>query len=247
MAKGYTKPVTPGNTPFTIPNALIEAQENFRAKRKLNRILKSKNVKDMQGNIGQIVDVFVKANFKKRGEWILGKPVLSFDRKAEIVIVPDKQGHVLRCATEDCRHSPLGSFAAEAQKRIYELKAEQDFLDPNYGDENKIFRLNADSQSSNDSDAEFNDTNRTTHKENPPITTNYKSGNNESLTVPSYDETDSEDDEEGHIGDEDHIMAMLERNNINTDVDMLPDNFSSTTAMTQKLANARNYLEKIAT
>jgi hypothetical protein len=50
-----------------VPDPIRASQDELIAKRKLNLILKSKNIGDIDINIGDAVDVYVHATASKRG------------------------------------------------------------------------------------------------------------------------------------------------------------------------------------
>jgi hypothetical protein len=61
QAKGYTRPVTTGVAPVTVPDSIRASRDELIAKRKLNLILKSKNIADIGTHVGGIVGVCVHA------------------------------------------------------------------------------------------------------------------------------------------------------------------------------------------
>eukprot|EP00173_Palmaria_palmata_P002678 Plantae.Rhodophyta-Palmaria_palmata.ctg2798.p1 GENE.Plantae.Rhodophyta-Palmaria_palmata.ctg2798~~Plantae.Rhodophyta-Palmaria_palmata.ctg2798.p1 ORF type:complete len:702 (+),score=86.29 Plantae.Rhodophyta-Palmaria_palmata.ctg2798:107-2212(+) len=235
-AKGYSKPIKSGGSPVVVPKELTEAQEEFIAKRKLNLILKSKNVYDIDISVGQLVDVYVKKANEKRGEWILQKKIISFDRSSGIVTIPGKKGRVLKCAIEDCRYSVATPFAFEIQKALDDLAEEQEVLIDGVIDEEddsmESQLSNSYSKQNYESDFVYSTGNVNVMSDAIP------SDDGISKAVPSYDESKSEESESeeqsaslnSDSSNNDSIMEMLESSNINgnsENVSELADNFAT--------------------
>lgn len=66
IAKGYTRPVIEGGFPFTVRNELIKAHESFLARHNFTLILISKSRTDIEINICELVQVFIKQPKDKR-------------------------------------------------------------------------------------------------------------------------------------------------------------------------------------
>lgn len=78
------------------------------AKRKLNIILRSISIAEMQGHVGKLVQIFI----CQRGSWSSPKPVLSFDSESQMVCVPGSEGRAIKAAVEDVCHAVTGNALA---------------------------------------------------------------------------------------------------------------------------------------
>lgn len=122
QAKGYTKPIN-GNPPKTIPDDIIEAQENLSAKRKLAMILKSKATIEEYVSVGDMIEVYHKTGMKKKGVWSTPKIVLSVDHDSRSVTVPGRAGKRSTVALEDIRKAlPENSFEETIQLSLDKLE-----------------------------------------------------------------------------------------------------------------------------
>ncbi len=143
MAKGFTKPISEFNEPIPIPEELISAHEELKAKRKLNLILRSHNFKLPPIKIGDMVQIYAKDGNAKYGKWLSARPVISIDTQAGSVTVPGSSGKTITAAFEDTRHAiiddNLASIISESIDKIDD--SIDDLLDgPQYevDEENKL-------------------------------------------------------------------------------------------------------------
>lgn len=81
FAKGYTGPVTRSIFPLKVPSQVLDAHDNLLTSRKVNHILCSKAITEENVNAGDIVQIYVKKQFEKRGKWSLSKVVLSYNKQ----------------------------------------------------------------------------------------------------------------------------------------------------------------------
>ncbi len=100
---------------------ILNAQKELIAKRKLNRILRSKAVTPPTITVGDVVQVYLKSENAKRGSWSAPKTVVNFDPESGIVTLPGKNGKLLRPAIEDVRYAVASPFAADVQRANDEL------------------------------------------------------------------------------------------------------------------------------
>lgn len=90
-AKGYMRPVTPTDSPISIPAEVLEAHTNLSTRRKLTSILRRKATTDLSFKVGDLVEVFAKQPIKKQGKWSLPKLVLSVNPKTQKEVVPGRK------------------------------------------------------------------------------------------------------------------------------------------------------------
>lgn len=86
LAKGYTRPAVSGSFPAPVPHDVLQAHEDLAAKRKLTRILRSKSIVDLPVNVSDLVQIFIKHEKQKRGQWSSPKTILSFDKNSGTVL-----------------------------------------------------------------------------------------------------------------------------------------------------------------
>lgn len=108
MARCYTRPVS-HHQPLMLPDDIRVAQENLLAKRKMNKILRSKSIQEIPVNIGDIIQIYTKLSHQKRGSWRVPKPVLPIDRGSRSVPVAGNNGRVKMAAIEDIRITTPGN------------------------------------------------------------------------------------------------------------------------------------------
>ena len=96
LAKGYTHPIHPNGPIVVVSDDITAAHETLIAKRKLNLILKSNSIEDIPLSAGDLVQVFIKREMKKRGKWSSSRPIMSFDKQTGIVTVPGSNGPQLK-------------------------------------------------------------------------------------------------------------------------------------------------------
>lgn len=71
------------------------------------KILKSKAITEIPISTGDMVEIYSKKDFEKRGQWSIPKKVLSVDQNARIVTVAGKNGKSMNVAFEDLRQPVL--------------------------------------------------------------------------------------------------------------------------------------------
>ena len=69
LAKDFTRAIVPDILPKIVPKDLVTARKTLIAKRKFNLTLSSKSTSVTPIQIGDLVQVFVKLQHKKRGKW----------------------------------------------------------------------------------------------------------------------------------------------------------------------------------
>lgn len=69
LAKGFTKPVETDSVQRILPADVRYAHEELKAKRKLNLILRSHKSSTQPIKTGDMVQVFIKNTYEKRGRW----------------------------------------------------------------------------------------------------------------------------------------------------------------------------------
>lgn len=122
MAKGYTKPVMCKTALSEVPDDDIDAHEKLRPRHKLALILKSKAVKEIPIQVGDLVEVYQKKQHEKSDKWSVPKPVISVDHAARSVTVPGSNNRPLSIALEDLRAAvPQESLASTVQLGIDKL------------------------------------------------------------------------------------------------------------------------------
>lgn len=122
IAKGYTKPINPDETPQKITEELVRARDILSAKRKLTLIMRTKATADPILHAGDLVQIFVKKGHEKRGRWLSPRVVLSVDTNAGTVSVPGSNGHKVVAAVEDTRPAIVeDDFAASIVESIDQL------------------------------------------------------------------------------------------------------------------------------
>ena len=129
FAQDFTIPIKPGTEPKFVPDDVINARDTLIAKRKLNLILRSKLTSEILVEIGDAVQVFIKLENEKRGNWSNPKPILEYDKPSGTVIVPGTNGHKIKAAVEDVLFAITNDeLALKHQQAIDELKASIDEL-----------------------------------------------------------------------------------------------------------------------
>lgn len=97
LVKGFTRQVTLGS-PVKLPSDIKEAHKELIARRKLNSILRSNAVRDPHIQIGDMINISVKRDNQKRGNWSHAKPVLKYDVESRTVTVPGSNGKFIQAA-----------------------------------------------------------------------------------------------------------------------------------------------------
>ena len=114
LAKGYTRPIRAGDLPVVLPTESLDTHDELLAKRKLNRILRSKTIQDKPIQVGDNVQIFIRQQSEKRGKWYSSKTVLAYDKDSGTVTVPGKNGRHVRAAVEDVRMAPSDNTLASS-------------------------------------------------------------------------------------------------------------------------------------
>lgn len=82
---------------------MLDAREKSHARRKSALIFNSKDVKEVHPSVGDLIEMFQKLDHEKGGKWSEPKPIISFNKKASSMRVPDKNGRVVVVAFKDTR------------------------------------------------------------------------------------------------------------------------------------------------
>lgn len=118
LAKGYTRPIS-NTLPVPVPHEILEAHNELIAKRKLNKILRSKAITDKRIKECDFVQLYIKKGLEKRGTWTPAKPVLKYDSHSGTVTVAGEHGKRVEAAIEDVCHSTIAnSLSHEIQSAI---------------------------------------------------------------------------------------------------------------------------------
>lgn len=106
LAKGFTHPTTSNPLDLTVPDDVRQSCDELPLRRKLDLILKSKDLHKVPLSVGDIVEIYQKHKNEKRGKWSEAKPILSVDKPARVIKVPGKNDREITVAFEDTR-APL--------------------------------------------------------------------------------------------------------------------------------------------
>jgi len=119
LAKGFTRPILKGQGIMQIPVEIVDAQETLKAKRKLALIMRSKSTRDNVVKPGDEVEVYLRKGKEKRGKWLSGRPILSYDHESRTVSIPGSNGRTMSAAIEDVRPAvEKDSFAQKVRESI---------------------------------------------------------------------------------------------------------------------------------
>lgn len=103
LARGFTKPVSTPTLVQALPNDIVTAHDSLQARRKLALMLRSKSMSEPVVTVGDTVEVYIKKDFEKRGEWSTAKPVLSVHQNGRSITVPGRNNQVRTIAFESTR------------------------------------------------------------------------------------------------------------------------------------------------
>lgn len=124
MAKGLHRPVIGDAEVKSVPHEIVEAHVDIKARRKLNRILRSHSHEYGPFKICDMVQVYVKADNTKRGSWSSARIILSINYDASSVVVPGRAGRRMSAAFKDVRAVPADNpLSTLVQYAIDELDA----------------------------------------------------------------------------------------------------------------------------
>ena len=127
LEKGFTRPIQRRAKQKFVQHHVIKARDLLMAKRKLDLILRSKSTYEIPVKIGDMVQVLIKLQNEKRGNWSNPKPVLEYDKPFGTVIFPGRNGHKINAAVEDVRFAITNDeFALKYEQAVDELKASMD-------------------------------------------------------------------------------------------------------------------------
>lgn len=136
------------------------------AKRKFNKIPRSKSTTDPILNPGYLVQVFIQNAHEKRRKLLSPRIISQIDQSAGTVTIPGSNGHKITAAFEDSRHAIThDDFATSIVKLIDNLdEAISDALDENLKNETSFKPDNT--SVTNVFDAYFDDINSGAHRNN---------------------------------------------------------------------------------
>ena len=119
MAKGFAKPIQNNPSNNVIPDDIIDAHNELHARCKLSLILRSHAVTELPISVGDLVEVYSKAEHEKRGKWSLPKLILSINHDARSLTVQGKNHKTRTVSIEDIRlATPDHSLAKTVQEGI---------------------------------------------------------------------------------------------------------------------------------
>ena len=122
LAKGFTKPIINSPKSNFVPQSLLKAHEEPKARRKLALILKSNATQEVPLNIGDLVDVYSKKQHEKRGNWWAPQPVLWIEHVARSVTIAGRNQHLRTVTIENLRPAtPRQDLAQGVQEGIDQL------------------------------------------------------------------------------------------------------------------------------
>ena len=154
LAKGYTRPIQSGEYPATVPEEIVNAHDQLLAKRKLTRILRSKACTESAIQTGDLVQIYIKEQHAKRGNWSSPKVVLSIDKPSGTITVPGRKGRTVKAAVEDVRLAVTeDKFAQKVQESIDTLdRSIDECIDEICSDDAANGESNDDTQFNTDND-----------------------------------------------------------------------------------------------
>lgn len=97
-----------------------KAHEEFISKRKLRLILRSETTQDISTATGDLIQIFLKNDKKKRSKLSETNPVLSYDHKSITIAVPGKYGRTINAVIRDVRPAIIENVLTIAIKESIE-------------------------------------------------------------------------------------------------------------------------------
>lgn len=104
MAKSYTRTIVHG-TFVQFPEGICVTHDELLSRWKLNVVLRSNAVRHKPLSVGDVINIRVTNDTRKRGTLSQAKPVLHFDVSSQMVTLPGAKGKYIHVATEDVRYA----------------------------------------------------------------------------------------------------------------------------------------------